>query len=79
MKKHLSLLSLLLIKFGVFAQNPAPAPPQSKQIALVGGTIHIGDGKIIPNGTIVFDKGIITAIGDANISFDKNTFIQFYN
>jgi imidazolonepropionase-like amidohydrolase len=72
MKKHLSLLSLLLIKFGVFAQNPAPAAPQSKQIALVGGTIHVGDGKIIQNGTIVFDKGIITAIGDANTSFDKN-------
>ncbi len=62
MKKHLSLLSLLLIKFGVFAQNPAPAAPQSKPIALIGGTIHIGDGKIIQNGTIVFDKGVITAL-----------------
>lgn len=71
MKKQLSLLILLFINLFVFAQNPTPAPPQSKPIALVGGTIHVGDGKIIQNGTIVFDKGIITAIGDANINFDK--------
>lgn len=73
MKKQLSLLSLLLINLCVFAQNPAPALAQSKPIALVGGTIHVGDGKIIQNGTIVFDKGNITAIGDVNTSFDKNT------
>ncbi|WP_064197082.1 MULTISPECIES: amidohydrolase family protein [Emticicia] len=73
MKKRLSLLSLLLINIGVFAQNPAPASPQSKPIALVGGTIHVGNGKIITNGTVVFDKGIITAIGDANTNFDKNS------
>ncbi len=73
MKKPLSLLSLLSFSFLTFAQNPAPAPPQSKPIALVGATIHIGNGKIIQNGTIVFDKGIITAIGEANTSFDKTT------
>ena len=73
MKKPLSLLSLLSLSFLTFAQNPAPAPPQSKPIALIGATIHVGNGKIIQNGTIVFDKGIITAIGDANTSFDKTT------
>lgn len=71
MKKQISLLILLLINLFVFAQNPTPAPPQSKPIALVGGMIHIGDGKIIQKGTVLFDKGIITAIGDSNISFDK--------
>lgn len=73
MKKQLSLLSLLSFGFLAHAQNPAPAPPQSKPIALIGGTIHVGDGKIIQNGTIVFDKGIITAIGEANTNFDKNS------
>lgn len=71
MKKQLSLLILLFISFLGFGQNPAPALPQSKPIALVGATIHIGDGKIIQNGTIVFDKGIITAIGDASTNFNK--------
>jgi imidazolonepropionase-like amidohydrolase len=61
----------LLLCNNLFAQNPAPAAPQAKPIALVGGTIHIGDGKIIQNGTIVFDKGIITAIGDGNTNFDR--------
>ncbi|CAH0995299.1 Imidazolonepropionase [Emticicia aquatica] len=73
MKKRLSLLSLLLLNLSVFAQNPAPAAAQSKPIALVGGTIHVGDGKIIQNGTIIFDKGIITAIGDASTTVDKNS------
>lgn len=73
MKKQLSLLSLLSFSFLAFAQNPAPAPPQSKPIALVGATIHVGDGKIIQNGTIVFDKGIITAVGDASTSFNKTS------
>lgn len=72
MKKQLSLLSLLSLSFLSYAQNPAPASPQSKPIALVGATIHIGDGKIIQNGTIVFDKGIITAVGEASINFDKS-------
>lgn len=72
MKKTISLLCLLLLNLFVFAQNPTPATPQIKPIALVGGTIHTGDGKIITNGTIVFDKGIIIAIGDANTNYDKN-------
>jgi imidazolonepropionase-like amidohydrolase len=71
MKKPLSLLSLLSFSFLAYAQNPAPASPQSKAIALVGATIHVGDGKIIQNGTIVFDKGIITAVGEANTNFNK--------
>jgi imidazolonepropionase-like amidohydrolase len=73
MKKHLSLLSLLSFSFLAYSQNPAPAPQQSKPIALVGATIHIGDGKIIQNGTIVFDKGLITAVGEANTNFDRTT------
>lgn len=72
MNKQLSLLSLLFISFLGFSQNPAPASPQSKPIALVGATIHVGDGKVIQNGTIVFDKGIITAIGDASTNFNKS-------
>ena len=47
------------------AQNPAPAGPQQKAIALLGGTIHTGTGQVIPNGYITFDKGMITGIGDA--------------
>lgn len=71
MKKVFLIFSLFQVSLLSIAQNPAPAVPQTKPIALVGGTIHVGDGKIIQNGTVVFDKGKITAIGDASTNFDK--------
>jgi imidazolonepropionase-like amidohydrolase len=40
-----------------------PAPAQDGPIALTGGTIHPVSGDAIPNGTIVFDGGVITALG----------------
>lgn len=46
-----------------FAAVPNPAPPQERAIALVGGTIHTVDGPVLPNGTIVFSAGKITALG----------------
>ena len=70
MKKLTIFLSL--ISLGVWAQNPAPAKPQTKAIALVGGTIHVGNGTVIEKGIVVFDKGILTAVGDANTAFDRS-------
>jgi imidazolonepropionase-like amidohydrolase len=70
------LLFLFLISYFLFqsgwAQNPAPAKPQTKAIALVGGTVHVGNGSVIEKGVVVFDKGILTAIGDANTAFDRS-------
>ncbi|WP_409019071.1 amidohydrolase family protein [Dyadobacter sp. CY347] len=45
------------------AQNPAPAVAQSKSILVTGATIHVGNGQVIENGVIAFDKGIITGVG----------------
>lgn len=44
-----------------------PAPQQSNTIALVGGTIYTVSDGVIENGTIVFEDGVITAIG-TNVS-----------
>lgn len=44
-----------------------PAPQQNGAIALVGGTIYTVSDGVIENGTIVFEDGVITAIG-SNIS-----------
>jgi imidazolonepropionase-like amidohydrolase len=49
------------------AQVPIPAPPQSGPIALRGATIHTVTDGVIENGTIVFDGGVISAVG-ANVS-----------
>jgi imidazolonepropionase-like amidohydrolase len=47
----------------VGAEAQVPAPQQRGPIAVVGGTIHPISGPAIPNGTLVFEGGVITAIG----------------
>ncbi len=66
MKKILITL-LTLASLTGFAQNPAPAKPQARATALMGGTIHVGNGQVIPNGVIIFENGIITNVVDATI------------
>lgn len=45
-----------------FAQQ-TPAPEQTKDVAIVGATIHLGNGEVIENGIIVFGNGKIKTIG----------------
>ncbi|HYK77946.1 MAG TPA: amidohydrolase family protein [Daejeonella sp.] len=68
MKKYIfSLLGLLAAGQLSYGQATIyPAKPQTKAIAIVGATIHTGTGKVIENGYITFDKGKITAMGDAS-------------
>jgi hypothetical protein len=47
-------------------KSQTPALPQSKSILIIGATIHTGNGKIIENGAVGFDKGKITLIGNAS-------------
>jgi imidazolonepropionase-like amidohydrolase len=63
----LALFSAVTCFFAMeaFCQNPAPALPQSRPILLSGATIHIGNGQVIENGAIAFDKGLITQVGPA--------------
>lgn len=59
----LTLAALATYTSVTLAAVPNPAPPQERAIALVGGTIHSVEGPEIPNGTIVFTDGKITALG----------------
>jgi imidazolonepropionase-like amidohydrolase len=47
------------------AQNPTPAPAQTKSILLVGGIAHLGNGTVIQNSAIAFKDGKITLVADA--------------
>jgi len=47
----------------VFGAAPTPAAAQSTPVALVGARIHTAAGPAIENGTIVFQDGVITALG----------------
>jgi len=66
MKKILfSIWGLLLGTILAYGQaNISPAPAQSKPIVITNATIHVGNGQVIGNGYIAFDKGKITAIGE---------------
>jgi len=47
----------------VFAQaQQTPAPAQSKAMAVRGGTIHVGNGKVIQNGLIIFENGKLQTV-----------------
>ncbi|WP_232336575.1 amidohydrolase family protein [Mucilaginibacter aquatilis] len=43
-----------------------PAKPQAGPVVITGATIHVGNGKVINNGYIAFDKGKITAVGEGS-------------
>lgn len=66
-KKYLSL-ALILGSFGMLKAQPTvyPAKSQEKAIAIQGATIHIGNGKVIDQGTLVFEGGKITYVGNGN-------------
>src|ERR1043165_4963092 len=64
MKKTFLTITLLAAMFAVRAQdNVYPAPAQTQTIALTNAMIHIGNGQVIENGTIVFTNGKIVEVG----------------
>lgn len=68
MKTPYYILTFLLLITGMVAwSQQTPAPPQAETISITGATLHLGDGTVIENGTLVFSDGTITAIG-ADIS-----------
>ncbi len=45
-----------------------PGPPQTRPIALVGGTVHPVSGPEIAGGTVLFDRGRLTAVGGKDVA-----------
>ncbi|HEX5167558.1 MAG TPA: amidohydrolase family protein [Cyclobacteriaceae bacterium] len=71
MKKYnyLTFIGLLFLT-ATYAQRPVPAKPQEKPVALIGGIAHLGNGNVIQNSVIGFDKGKLTIVADASASVD---------
>jgi imidazolonepropionase-like amidohydrolase len=68
------LLSTMFFTNVAEAQTPVPAKPQAKPIALTGGIAHLGNGQVIQNSIITFDKGKLTAVADAaTVKLDLST------
>jgi imidazolonepropionase-like amidohydrolase len=68
--KSISLLALLVFAVTTQAVVPVPASDQAGPIALVGAIIHVGNGRVIGDGVITFDDGVITAVGGRGDGID---------
>ncbi|MGO4878662.1 amidohydrolase family protein [Pedobacter psychrotolerans] len=63
MKTYLLSLAFSATSLMCIAQaNISPAKKQSKTIAISGATVHVGNGTIIENGTIIFSNGKIVSV-----------------
>ncbi|WP_369996357.1 amidohydrolase family protein [Winogradskyella sp.] len=65
--KTLHKITIILVLLCVtlsFAQQ-TPAPKQSKTIAIVGATAHIGNGEVIDNSIIIMEDGKLKTVADA--------------
>lgn len=66
MKKLYIVLAAALFSTQVFAQ--APSKKQEKKVIIKNATVHIGNGKLLENANVVFDKGIITEVSAAAVN-----------
>lgn len=71
MKKHFLYLLFAMVAANAFSQPLIlPAPVQATTIALTHATIHVGNGSVIADGTIVFSNGKIISVGTSGPSAD---------
>lgn len=79
MRLLLSLSFSVLCLLRLSAQ-PIPAGPQSMPVAIIGATIHTGDGQVIPDGVLLFEAGRITAVAtrSTNSEWEKDRYRQIF-
>ncbi|MBW8049953.1 MAG: amidohydrolase family protein [Cytophagales bacterium] len=74
-KNSIFLIIQTLFVLQLYAQVPTPAKEQTKPMILTGGTAHLGNGKVIENAAVGFERGKITIVADAaKLQIDKSKF-----
>lgn len=68
--KNLKILLFTMLGSFLLNAQQTPAPKQSKTIAIIGATAHIGNGNLVENSLIVFDNGKITTISNNQNDID---------
>lgn len=63
--KKIILILFAFVSVASWAQTPVPSKAQAKAVALTGGVAHLGNGQVIKNSVIAFEKGKLTLVTDA--------------
>lgn len=80
MYKIILLLIIFPCTFFSYAQNPAPAPPQTLRVLYMGAVAHTGNGEIIQNSVVGFENGKLKLIGDATtVRIDRTAYDTIIN
>ncbi|MFQ5653250.1 MAG: amidohydrolase family protein [Planctomycetota bacterium] len=72
-----TLAALVMLAPGapLIASDQVPAPAQKRPVAITAVEIHPVEAPAIPDGTIVFDKGVITALGAADVPIPEGALV----
>ncbi len=80
MLKNYLIPALLAAAQAAYTQAPVPASAQNGAILVLNATAHIGNGTVVNNSAIAFDKGKITMVADATtIRIDRSQFAKIYD
>ncbi|MEP7145148.1 MAG: amidohydrolase family protein [Ferruginibacter sp.] len=73
MKKIFLIVSLLFAMMCNAQENMHPSPAQVNPVIIRNAFIHLGNGNVIENGYILFEKGKITSIGAGDFTAAAST------
>jgi imidazolonepropionase-like amidohydrolase len=62
-KVILSFATICFLMTARSQENMAPAPKQAQPIVVTGATVHVGNGQVLNNASVVIINGKITAVG----------------
>lgn len=62
--KHVIIALLVFFSIGKSVAQ-TPAPPQEKPVLIMNAIAHIGNGEVIENAVVGFEKGLLTLVADA--------------
>jgi imidazolonepropionase-like amidohydrolase len=68
MRKIIYIYSILMFCCSLTFAQQTPADKQTEAITITGATIHVGNGTVIENGTVVLENGKIQAVGNSSIT-----------
>jgi hypothetical protein len=78
LQNSLALLNIWAVSFGVVsAQVPTPGKLPKRPVLIQNASIHVGNGKLIPQGEILLESGKIKSVSGAGLrAFSANELSQ---